>query len=115
MRSTWMLACAVMLSLTTVGEISAQDLFAQDLKSSLRKVKEGIYVLVGQVRVPPDPERDSNVGVIVTQDGVVLVDTGENPYEARKVLAEVKKLTTQPVRYIILTEPHLDHYTGLLG
>ena len=103
---------ALAIGLAIVSDVAAQDLFAQGLGSSFRKVKDGIYVFVGKVRVPPDPERDSNVGVIVTQDGVVLIDTGENPFEARKVQAEIKKLTTQPVKFIILTEPHLDHYTG---
>lgn len=107
MRLKWVLALAMGISVATVGEIAAQD-----LDPHFRKIKDGIYVHVGDVRVPPDPERDSNAGIIITQDGVVLVDTGETPLEARRLLAAVKKLTTQPVRYVILTEPHPDHYTG---
>ena len=71
----------------------------------VRKLSDGVYVYVGA-------NFQSNSGIILTQDGVVLIDTGQNPIESRKILDIVKKLTPMPVRLLINTEPHPDHTTG---
>ena len=106
MRSNASLALAVSLSVLTVGTVAAQD-----LGPNIRKLKDGIYVYVGKDR-PNDAGPESNVGIILTQEGVVLVDTGQNPTDGRAVQAAVKKLTSQPVRYVIATETHGDHHGG---
>ena len=91
---------AVGISLLFVPALSAQDLGPQ-----IKKVKDGIYVYVGK-------EFNSNAGIILTQDGVVLIDSGHNPTDSRAILDAVKKLTPLPVRFLIDTEPHNDHTTG---
>ena len=48
----------------------------------------------------------------MTQEGVVLIDSGHNPTDSRAILAAIKKLTPMPVRLLIDTEPHPDHTTG---
>ena len=48
----------------------------------------------------------------LTQDGVVVIDSGHNPIEGRKLLEVIKKLTSMPVRMLIDTEPHPDHTTA---
>jgi len=78
---------------------------AQDLGPQFRKIKDGIYVYVGK-------EFNSNAGVVLTEDGVVLIDSGHNPTDSRAILDAVKKLTSLPVRFLIDTEPHGDHTTG---
>ena len=78
---------------------------AQDLGANIRKIADGIYVYVGT-------NFNSNCGIVVTQEGVVLIDSGHNPTDSRAILAAVKKLTPLPVRYLIDTEPHGDHTTG---
>jgi cyclase len=79
--------------------------FAQDLGPQVKKLSDGIYVVVGI-------NFNSNSGIVLTQDGVVVIDTGQNPIESRKILDVVKKLTPMPVRFILDTEPHPDHTTG---
>ena len=81
------------------------QLSAQDLGPHFKKLKEGIYVYAGQLN-------DSNVTIIQTQEGIVLIDTGQTPKDSHIVLAALKKLTSEPVRYIIHTEPHSDHTIG---
>jgi cyclase len=97
-RATGMLAifaCFVFLS----------SAFAQDLGPQVRKLGDGIYVYVGK-------DFNSNSGIVLTQDGVVVIDTGQNPIESRAILEVVRKLTPMPVRFVIDTEPHPDHTTG---
>jgi cyclase len=79
--------------------------FAQDLGAQFKKVKEGIYVYAAVLN-------EANSTIILTDDGVVLIDTGQSPKDSHVVMAAVKKLTSQPVRYIIHTEPHPDHAMG---
>ena len=83
----------------------ARVLWAQDLGPEIKQIKDGIYVYVGK-------EFNSNCGIILTQEGVVLIDSGHSPTDSRAILAAVKKLTPLPVRYLIDTEPHGDHTTG---
>jgi cyclase len=79
--------------------------FAQDLGPRVKKLADGVYVHTGN-------GFDSNSGIILTDEGVIVIDTGQNPIESRDIMATVKKLTPMPVRIVIDTEPHADHTTG---
>jgi len=79
--------------------------FAQDLGPQVKKLGDGVYVYVGA-------NFQANAGIILTQEGVVLIDSGHYPIESRRILDIVKKLTPMPVRFLIDTEPHPDHTTG---
>ena len=91
---------AVFVSFFAVGFALAQDLGPQ-----IRKLEDGVYVYVGK-------NFNSNCGIVLTKEGVVLIDSGHNPTDSRAILEAVKKLTPLPVRFLIDTEPHPDHTTG---
>ncbi len=55
----------------------------------------------------------SNAGFVVTDDGVVVVDALGSPALAAELLSEIKRITLQPVRYVIATHYHADHIYGL--
>ena len=84
---------------------SASQAGAQDLGPHFRKVAEGIYVQSAR-------EVNSNCGIILTKEGVVLIDSGHNPTDSREVLAVVRTLTPLPILFVIDTEVHPDHTTG---
>src|SRR5215475_2578303 len=100
MKTKLMPILAAVFSLLVV-----RNLWAQDLGPQIKQIKDGIYVYVGK-------EFNSNCGIILTQEGVVLIDSGHNPTDSRAIMAAVKKLTPLPVRFLIDTEPHADHTTG---
>ena len=54
----------------------------------------------------------SNVGVLRTDAGTVLVDTMTFPMQGKRIRALAEKLTGQPVRVVISTHYHLDHTHG---
>jgi cyclase len=95
---------AVPLALLT-GFVMAGAANAQDLGPQIKTLSDGVYVYVGK-------NFNSNCGIVLTNDGVVLIDSGHNPTDSRAVLDAVKKLTAMPVRFLIDTEPHNDHTTG---
>jgi len=78
-KRTWILAVFVWLLLVGSG-------WAQDLDPQIKKFRDGIYAYVGK-------NLNSNCGIILTQDGVVLIDSGHNPTDSRAILQAVKKLT----------------------
>jgi cyclase len=80
----------------------ALPLWAQDLGPGFTKVKDGIYVYA------PD-QTTTTCSFVVTQEGVVMIDSCNNPLDSRKMLAAVKKITDKPIRFLIDTEVHNDH------
>ena len=54
--------------------------------------------------------RGCNHGFVTTADGVVMIDSPHKPTDALKLKAEIAR--HGPLRYIINTEPHGDHWTG---
>jgi len=69
---------------------------------TLNKVKEDLYEIEGD---------GGNVAVYVTSEGVILVDDKfEQDYEG--ILAKVKSVTSQPIKYILSTHHHSDHSGG---
>ena len=78
---------------------------AQDLGPRFRRIGDGIYVQSAR-------EVNSTVGIVVTTEGVVLIDTGQTVVDSREVQQAVRTLTPLPIRYVINTEVHPDHTTG---
>ena len=74
------------------------------------QVAEGIHLFV----TPPygDVGLDGNSIAIVSSDGVLVFDANGTPAAASAVLAEIRKLTNQPVRYLVLSHWHWDHWYG---
>lgn len=55
----------------------------------------------------------ANAGIIVGQNGVIVVDTKANAAVAKDLLAEIAKLTPKPVTTLILTASDPDHVSGV--
>lgn len=70
-------------------------------KLDVVKVKDDLYVIHNEV-VP------GNTTVLITNQGVLLVDD-KFEVDAANVIAEVKKLTNQPIKYVVNTHHHADH------
>ena len=73
---------------------------AQDLE--VLQVRPDFYMIAGA---------GGNIGVQVGEDGVVVVDAGSGA-RADAVLAAIKRITPQPIRYVINTSADTDHVGG---
>jgi glyoxylase-like metal-dependent hydrolase (beta-lactamase superfamily II) len=74
-------------------------------KADFQKLADGVYAFVGKLN-------DANAMAIVTTQGVVVVDTGNNPPETRILQKFIQSVTTQPIRYVVITQNHGDHTGG---
>ncbi|MBX9774795.1 MAG: MBL fold metallo-hydrolase [Xanthobacteraceae bacterium] len=74
-------------------------------KAEFKKVADDVYAFIGKLN-------DANALVVVTSQGVVVVDTGNNPPETRLLQQFIRSVTAQPVRYVIITQNHGDHVGG---
>ena len=69
---------------------------------TINKVKDGLFEIEGD---------GGNVAVLVTSEGVILVDDKfEQDHDA--IVANVKSVTSQPIKYIVTTHHHSDHSGG---
>lgn len=69
------------------------------------RVTDNVYVYVGETspRSHDNEGLNANIGLIVTAAGSVLVDSGASFQSAQKIDEAVKRVTTQPVRWVINT------------
>src|SRR5207244_6530838 len=54
----------------------------------------------------------SNAVFLVTNDGVLLIDTRTHPREGRDLLDRIRKITDKPIRWVINSHFHGDHNFG---
>ena len=92
------LCCALAGDAKTV----AKNLF------ELKPVADGVYAAVAATQY----KLNSNAAVILTNDGVVVVDSHSKPSAAQALYHEIRGLTKNPVRKVINTHFHWDHWQG---
>ena len=74
----------------------------------LKKVGDGVYAAFAG----PAYKVNSNAAVILTNDGAVVVDTHSKPSAAAALYKEIQGVTKNPVKKIINTHFHWDHWQG---
>lgn len=57
-------------------------------------------------------EGDPNTGVIIGEDGVMIVDAQATPRLANKVVEKIRTVTDKPIRYVVLTHYHAVRVLG---
>lgn len=56
----------------------------------------------------------SNVGVVLTTEGVVVIDTSINREHAKSIYNQIREKTDLPIRYLIYTHGHMDHVNSAI-
>src|SRR4051812_20808182 len=68
---------------------------------SIEELAPGVYAFI-EPHVPGGLVSGTSL-VVVGDDGVLVVDTSHFPSLARKMVADIRRLTRQPVRYVVTT------------
>jgi glyoxylase-like metal-dependent hydrolase (beta-lactamase superfamily II) len=84
--------------------LSAGQLQA-DQKLELQQVTEDVYAIVGELgnRTPDNLGNNATFGLVVTEEGAVLIDSGGTHPGAREIDRLIKTVTAQPVVWVINT------------
>jgi glyoxylase-like metal-dependent hydrolase (beta-lactamase superfamily II) len=86
----------------TVSFASAAD--TREQKPQLRELAPDVYGYISDF--------DPNCGFVVGDEYVVLIDTRPTPRMARDFLADIRRITDKPIRFIVLTHYHAVRVMG---
>ena len=103
----WILAVLAILDASSVSQAQQQELIVSEIAS-------GVFVHGGQTALMTR-ENDgaiANIGFIVGEHAVAVIDTGGSVHEGQQLLAAIRARTDKPIRYVINTHGHPDHAFG---
>ena len=109
----YVIICLLCLSLISTSSAQQQaSKQAQPLKQevpaiSVQNVKGNIYQIKDGM--------GANAGFFVGEKEVLVIDAKMTEDTAKQMIAEIKKLTPNPINYITITHSDVDHVNGLVG
>jgi cyclase len=89
-----------------LGIVHAQ--FAAGQSFDVKPVTEDVYAAIAK----PTFRTNCNAAIFVLKHEVIVVDAESKPSAAREVIEAIKHLTDKPVKYLIITHLHGDHFQG---
>ena len=79
--------------------------FVHAIEVRFEAVAPGLYAFIGEKsgRTYENEGLNANIGLVVTADGALLIDSGASFQGARKIHEAVRQVTRQPVKWVINT------------
>ena len=109
----WILALAVVAA----SFAAARDYAPIQSKVAAVKLTDRVYYVQGRPGVASVENEgfNSNAGFVVTDEGVVVIDALGTPSLGNALVQAIRSVTKQPIKRVILTHYHADHFYGLIA
>jgi quinoprotein relay system zinc metallohydrolase 2 len=103
----WMVAALAILGTSTFSQAQPQQL-------AVSEIAPGLFVYDGATELMTRENEGAiaNVGFIIGESAVAVIDTGGSVREGQQLLAAIRARTDKPIRYVINTHGHPDHVFG---
>jgi quinoprotein relay system zinc metallohydrolase 2 len=103
----WMVAALAILGTSTFSQAQPQQL-------AVSEIAPGLFVHDGATELMTRENEGAiaNVGFIIGESAVAVIDTGGSVREGQQLLAAIRARTDKPIRYVINTHGHPDHVFG---
>lgn len=81
-------------------------------QEGLTKIADNVYSYIGQKDASPAHSFAANAGIVIGRDCVLVIDTLISAKEGERFLADIRKISDKPIKYVVNTHTHLDHALG---
>jgi quinoprotein relay system zinc metallohydrolase 2 len=103
----WIIAALAIVGASTFSRAQPQQLPVNEIVPGLF-VHDGVTALMTR----ENDGATANIGFIIGEDAVAVIDTGGSVREGQQLLAAIRARTDKPIRYVINTHGHPDHTFG---
>src|SRR5215471_1103096 len=113
MKSAFQLSIMALVSLAVCISLSAQGTDYSKIEFTAKKVSSNLYMLSGSPNVDVNhPDAAGGlVGILTGPDGIFMVDS-QYAQVSEKLLGAIKKISSDPLRFMANTHIHPDHTAG---
>jgi quinoprotein relay system zinc metallohydrolase 2 len=113
-RRLQILVFLLLLCAPTNADAQQGNLPQSEQALSVSEIAPGVFVHIGATALMTRENEGAiaNLGFIVGDSAVAVIDTGGSVREGRELLAAIRSHTDRPIRYVINTHAHPDHVFG---
>ncbi len=96
---------ALSYRLLAVAVLTSFSSLSGAVEVTFKPVADGVYAHIGDLegRTYENEGLNANIGLVVTPAGALLIDSGASMQSARQIAEAAKKITTQPIKWVINT------------
>ena len=91
---------------------SANRPFSCENIKTVVEVQNGVFVRPGNDGIIFEDKNIANIGFIIGEKAIAVIDTGGSINEGQELLCQIRKVSKLPIRYVINTHVHPDHTLG---